>query len=75
MMAGHRLPPERVGEVLDCLAAGMNPMRAARAAGVSKSFICVLHRKMGGVSYCDRYLARPLTIDQADALVAQLRSG
>jgi len=63
-MAGHRLPPERVREVLDCLAAGMNPVQAARATGVSKSFIYVLHRKMGGVyrppgvSYCDRYLDR-----------------
>ena len=63
-MAGRRLATERVREVLDCLAAGMNPMQAARATGVSKSFIYVLHRKMGGVyrppgvSYCDRYLDR-----------------
>jgi IS30 family transposase len=63
-MAGHKLAPERVREVLDCLARGMNPMQAARATGVSKSFIYVLHRKMGGVyrppgvTYCDRYLDR-----------------
>jgi IS30 family transposase len=63
-MAGHKLAPERVREVLDCLAWGMNPMQAARATGVSKSFIYVLHRKMGGVyrppgvTYCDRYLDR-----------------
>jgi hypothetical protein len=31
------LAPERVREVLDCLAAGMNGLQAARAAGVSKS--------------------------------------
>ena len=35
------LPPERVQAVLDHLAAGLNPMQAARAAGVSKSFVYV----------------------------------
>jgi transposase, IS30 family len=63
-MAGRKLAPERVREVLDCLAGGMNPVQAARVTGVSKSFIYVLHRKMGGVyrppgvTYCDRYLDR-----------------
>ncbi len=37
-MAGRGLPPERVRAVLDYLAAGLNPVRAARVAGVSKSF-------------------------------------
>jgi IS30 family transposase len=58
------LPAERVRLVLDHLAAGLNPMQAARAAGVSKSFAYNLHHKMGGVyrppgvTYCDRYLSR-----------------
>jgi transposase, IS30 family len=58
------LPPERVRLVLDHLAAGLNPMQAARAAGVSKSFAYTLHHKMGGVyrppgvTYSDRYLSR-----------------
>jgi IS30 family transposase len=58
------LPPERVRLVLDHLAAGLNPMQAARAAGVSKSFAYNLHHKMGGVyrppgvTYSDRYLDR-----------------
>ena len=63
-MAGRRLPPERVREVLDHLAAGMNPAQASRAAGVSLAFAYGLHHKMGGVyrppsvSYSARYLDR-----------------
>jgi len=63
-MAGHKVPAERVREVLDCLARGMTGRQAARATGVSKSFIYVLHRKMGGVyrppgvTDSDRYLDR-----------------
>ena len=63
-MAGRKLPPERVRLVLDHLAAGMNPLRAARAAGVSHGFAYQLHHKMGGVyrppgtTYSDRYLDR-----------------
>jgi IS30 family transposase len=58
------LPAERVRVVLDHLAAGLNPNRAAAAAGVSKTFAYELHRKMGGVyrpadtTYCARYLSR-----------------
>jgi IS30 family transposase len=60
----RRLPPERVREVLDHLAAGMNPSQASRAAGVSLGFAYGLHHKMGGVyrppgvSYSARYLDR-----------------
>jgi IS30 family transposase len=56
--------PERVRLLADHLRAGMNPNRAAAAAGVSKSFAYDLHNKMGGVyrpdntKYCDRYLDR-----------------
>jgi transposase, IS30 family len=63
-MAGRRLPPERVREVLDHLAAGMNPSQASRAAGVSLAFAYGLHHKMGGVyrppgvTYSARYLSR-----------------
>ena len=49
-MAGRGLPPERVQVVLGYLAAGLNPMRAARAAGVSKSFAYRLDHKVSGVS-------------------------
>jgi IS30 family transposase len=58
------LPPERVQEVLDHLAAGMNPAQASRAAGVSLAFAYGLHHKMGGVyrppgvTYSARYLDR-----------------
>jgi IS30 family transposase len=63
-VAGRKLPPERVRLVLDHLAAGLNPFQAARAAGVSASFVYGLHHKMGGVyrppgvTYSDRYLDR-----------------
>jgi transposase, IS30 family len=56
--------PERVREVLDCLASGMNPIRAARVTGVSMSYAYRLHHKMGGVYrpagvvYSARYLDR-----------------
>jgi transposase, IS30 family len=36
--------------LLGCLAAGMNPLRASRAAGVSKSFACELDREESGRS-------------------------
>jgi transposase, IS30 family len=63
-VAGRRLPPEKVRAVLDLLASGLSPKRAARAAGVSPGFAEGLHRKMGGVyrppgsSYSARYLGR-----------------
>lgn len=63
-MAGRKLPPEKVREVLDHLAAGMNPAQASRAAGVSLAYAYGLHHKMGGVyrppgvTYSARYLDR-----------------
>jgi IS30 family transposase len=58
------LPPGRMRLLLDHLAAGLSPAQAARAAGVSKSYACVINRRMGGVyrppgvTYSDRYLSR-----------------
>lgn len=58
------LPPERVRLLMDHLAAGLSPPRAAAAAGVSRSHAYVLHHKMGGVyrpagtTYSERYLSR-----------------
>jgi transposase, IS30 family len=63
-MAGRKLPPEKVREVLDHLAGGLNPAQASRAAGVSLAFSYGLHHKMGGVyrppgvTYNARYLDR-----------------
>jgi transposase, IS30 family len=63
-VVGRRLPLERVRLVLDYLAAGLPPYRAAEAAGVSAMFAYRLHHKMGGVyrpadtAYCERYLSR-----------------
>src|SRR3984957_18404251 len=63
-MSPRPVPPERVRVLLDCLAAGMIPMAAARAAGVSKSFAYQLRARMGGVcrppavTYSARYLDR-----------------
>src|SRR5580700_8821684 len=77
-MAGRRLPPERVRMVLDCLAAGMNPAQASRAAGVSLAFAYGLHHKMGGVyrppdvTYSARYLDREERYELARLLGAGL---
>ena len=49
-MAGRGLPPERVRAVLEHLEAGLNPVRAAAAAGVSKTVAYELDRKVRGVS-------------------------
>ncbi len=63
-MAWRKRPPERVRLVLDYLAAGLPPTRAAAAAGVSPMFAYELRRRMGGVyrpasaTYCERYLTR-----------------
>jgi transposase, IS30 family len=64
-VAGYRrVPPERVRRLLDLLASGLNPNRAAAAAGVSIAFAYGLHHKMGGVyrppgvTYSARYLDR-----------------
>jgi transposase, IS30 family len=64
VVAGRKLPRERVRLLLDHLAGGLNPNQAARAAGVSKSAAYRLHHTMGGVyrpcgvTYSDRYLSR-----------------
>ena len=65
LVGGRKLPSEKVRAVLDLLAAGMNPLRASRAAGVSKSFAYELREKMMGgvcrppaVTYSSRYLDR-----------------
>ena len=75
-MAWRRRPPERVRLVLDCLAAGLSPYKAAAAAGVSHTFVYQLHRSMGGVyrpanaTYCERYLSREERYE-----LARLRDG
>jgi len=62
--ARARAGAERERRVLDLLASGLNPWRASRAAGVSKSVAYRLEKKMGGVhrppdsSYSARYLDR-----------------
>jgi IS30 family transposase len=64
LVAGRKLPPEKVRALLDLLAAGMSPARASRAAGVSASFAYQLRTRMGGVcrppavTYSARYLDR-----------------
>ena len=49
LVTGRKLPSEKVRAVLDCLAEGMNPLQASRAAGVSKSLAYELRARMGGV--------------------------
>ena len=49
-MGRRGLPAERVALVLGYLEAGLNPVRAARAAGVSKSSAYRLDQKVSGVS-------------------------
>jgi len=77
-MAGRKLPPEKVREVLDHLAGGMNPAQASRAAGVSLAFAYGLHHKMGGVyrppgvTYSARYLDREERYELARLLEAGL---
>jgi IS30 family transposase len=67
---------ERVRVLLGHLAAGLGVREAARAAGVSKSFAYLVHRKMGGVyrppgtTYSDRYLDREERYE-----LARLRDG
>lgn len=59
---GRGVSPERARLLLDHLAAGLNPSRAAPLAGVSKTFAYDLYHKIGGVcrppgtTYSDRYL-------------------
>jgi transposase, IS30 family len=58
------LPPGRMRLLLDLLAAGLGPARAAREAGVSDTYARVINRRMGGVyrpagvTYSARYLDR-----------------
>jgi IS30 family transposase len=49
-VGGRKLSPERVQEVLGYLAAGLNPLQAARAAGVSRTVAYELDRTVSGVS-------------------------
>jgi transposase, IS30 family len=58
------LPAGRLQLLVDHLAAGMSPREAGRAAGVSKSYAWLIHRRLGGVyrppgvTYSARYLDR-----------------
>jgi hypothetical protein len=47
-MGGRSVSPERLQVLLGCLAAGMNPLQASRAAGVSKSLAYELDREASG---------------------------
>ena len=49
-MGRRKVPPEQRREVRDLLASGMNPNRAARAAGVSAQFAYRMDRRMTGVA-------------------------
>jgi IS30 family transposase len=55
---------DRVREVLDAMASGLNPRQAARLTGVSATFARNWHHRVGGVyrppgtTYSDRYLDR-----------------
>jgi hypothetical protein len=44
----RRLSPERAAAVLGCLAAGMNPLQASRATGVSMVTCYKLDREASG---------------------------
>ena len=64
-VAAGRVPAEKTRAVLDLMAAGTPPYRAAAAAGVSAGFAYGLRKRMGGVctrpeqpDYCPRYLSR-----------------
>ena len=52
-MGGRKLSPELVEAVLGYLAAGLNPIRAARAAGVGRTVAYDLDRRVRGVSRLD----------------------
>ena len=64
MIGRPPLSPERLRPALDCLAAGMNPLQAALASGVSRTTVYKLHHSLGGVyrplatGYSNRYLDR-----------------
>jgi transposase, IS30 family len=70
------LPAGRMRLLLDHLAAGLTPAAAGRAAGVSKSYAYLVHRRMGGVyrppgvTYSERYLSRDERYE-----LARLREG
>ena len=48
-MGGRKLAADRVAAVLELLEAGLNPARAARAAGVSQTLAYNLDRRVRGV--------------------------
>jgi hypothetical protein len=52
-VGGRKLPPELVEAVLGYLAAGLNPIQAARAAGVGRTVAYNLDRRVRGVSRLD----------------------
>lgn len=70
-MGGPPMARERVQAVLDCLAAGLNPMQTSRVTGVSKSACYRLLHSIGGVcrppgtTYSDRYLNRDKRLELA----------
>lgn len=77
-MGGPKLPEWQRLEVIELLRSGHNPMQAARASGVSKSYIYRLHHSLGGVyrppnvEYSTRYLDRDERYELARLLEADL---
>lgn len=63
-MVGKRLDVDVARRVMDLLASGLRPSRAARASGVSQTKVWTMHREAGGVYrpvnavYSRRYLDR-----------------
>jgi IS30 family transposase len=71
LAGGRRVSPEKVRVVLECLAAGMSPNRAARSAGVSRGFAYGLDRRVSGVSR--RAVQRAGMAVRAEAAAARAR--
>jgi IS30 family transposase len=77
-VGGPKLPEWQRLEVIELLRSGHNPMQAARASGVSKSYIYRLHHSLGGVyrppnvEYSTRYLDRDERYELARLLEADL---
>ena len=73
---GRPWGPEKVREVFDALASGLFPRAAAKATGVSKSWVYLLHNRVGGVyrpsgtTYNDRFLDREQRYELARLLDA-----
>jgi hypothetical protein len=72
LLGGRSVSAERVARLVECLEAGLNPLAASRAAGVSHGFAYRVDRERAGVAR--RAVQRAAAAGRAEARAVRARA-